>query len=703
MQMVSFNHDCTPRVPSPAAMEGEGRPSTDTGPLQGAERSRPGREPLTPASAIGLAMALGLCAGYLDVAIIIFKKFCWNPEGYYRIARDFPWSVPANHAVLMALAGGMLAALVRLRPGLVSLRAGAWLLATLAIWGALLRMPMYGACSLLLAGGLGRPIGGAIAAQGLGSRRVRLVAAALVGALVVLAAASSGWQVLRESRAVAALPAAPRARNVILIVWDTVRARNLGLYGYDRPTTTNLAQWADRGITYHFALAPAPWTFPSHTCFFTGQWPLKLDSQWKPRLDTPDPTLAEYLASRGYQTAGFAANTNCCTYESGLGRGFAHYEDYSLTPASLLARTVPGKWLIEQALDLVGDYNGEKWATLQSRDASGINGAFLDWLGRRRVDRPFFAFLNYFDAHDTYIPPPGFVGRFGIRPGGRQDYRFLLDYESSDKALATKREFIMARDCYDDCVAYLDDQLGRLLDELGRRGILDDTEVIITSDHGEAFGEHGLLGHSNSVKSEEIRIPLVMLSPGAPAGARVYHPVSLRDLPATVVDRLGLADGSPFPGHSLAVYWGLPPGRTPRELTTPAFTEQANRSARLLLRPQAGPGGSSPGFRMSLYSWNLHYTRDGEGHEELYDALRDPIDKDDLIDSADHQRFVQAFRALLLNVLTESPGSPAVEETYLKNYRQSLESLVRGGSAPGVLSDRRIGADRAGPSRRPAS
>ena len=117
------------------------------------------------------------------------------------------------------------------------------------------------------------------------------------------------------------------------------------------------------------------------------------------------------------------------------------------------------------------------------------------------------------------------------------------------------RDILMARDCYDDCIAFLDEQLGKLLDELQRQGLLDNTLVIITSDHGEAFGDHRLFGHGNSVYLDEIGVPLVILSPGAPAGRVVVAPVSLRDLPATVLDQLGLADGSPFPGHSLAAYW----------------------------------------------------------------------------------------------------------------------------------------------------
>ena len=134
---------------------------------------------------------------------------------------------------------------------------------------------------------------------------------------------------------------------------------------------------------YNLAVAPAPWTYPSHSCFFTGQWPFQLNSQWKFPLDAPDPTLAEYLASRGYQTAGFVANTIYCSYETGLDRGFAHYEDYPLTLRSLLARTVPGKWILTNIL-FRGRFHQMKWIGLQSRGAYGTNEAFLGWLRHRR-------------------------------------------------------------------------------------------------------------------------------------------------------------------------------------------------------------------------------------------------------------------------------------------------------------------------------
>ena len=297
------------------------------------------------------------------------------------------------------------------------------------------------------------------------------------------------------------------------------------------------------------------------------------------KLDTPDPTLAEYLASRGYQTAGFVANTTCCTYETGLDRGFAHFEDYSLAPLSILARTVPGEWIVTKILRLGGWYHDAKWVRLQSRDASAINRAFLDWLGRRRPDRPFFAFLNYFDAHEPYLPPAEFVGRFGIATADPAGFRVPARLFVVDKRESPARDILMARDCYDDCIAYLDEQLGRLLDELDRQGLLANTDVIITSDHGEAFGEHGIIGHCFSVNLDEIAVPLVMLSPGRAGGqgraapGQPARPARDRSRPAGALG--GLTVPGPFAGGSL----GLASRAGAAGHTSPAFSEQVNKTS----------------------------------------------------------------------------------------------------------------------------
>ena len=145
----------------------------------------------------------------------------------------------------------------------------------------------------------------------------------------------------------------------MLIVWDTVRAYNLTSNRYPRHTTPNLDRWALQGVRYQLAVAPAPWTYPSHGCFFTGQWPHKLNSQWDHVLDSSVPTLAEYLTGRGYQTAGFAANTNYLSYETGLDRGFTHFEDYPLTPWYFFGRTAPGNWALNKVLSQTGLYDVE--------------------------------------------------------------------------------------------------------------------------------------------------------------------------------------------------------------------------------------------------------------------------------------------------------------------------------------------------------
>ena len=643
---------------------------------------RPGRIPLSPTAAVLLAVSFGLCGGYLDLGLIVFKRLCLNPEGAFRSPRDFPWTVPASHAILLTIPGVAVAAVNRLRPRAFSLGAASWLFATLAIWSALLRMPIYGACSLLMAAGIARPISGAIVARSLGSRPLRSIPAVGLGLLIVLAALSSGRRAVSESRAVAGLPPAPPgARNVVLIVWDTVRASYSSLQGYPRDTTPNLSAWARKGVRFDRAVAPAPWTFPSHCSFLTGQWPFRNDSQWKYTLDASHPTLAEYLRSRGYQTAGFVANTQSCNYETGLDRGFAHYEDYPLTPQSLVGRSLAGEWLLRNLLSF-GDHYDQKWIELQSRGASKINDAFLAWLDRRRPDRPFFAFLNDFDAHAPYIAPPGHQGRFGMRPRTAGDYRVLRDFTTRDKNRITRRDVWLARDCYHDCIAFLDDQLGRLLDELQRRRLLENTDVIITSDHGEEFGEHLYFGHAYNTNLDAIGVPLVILSPRAPAGRVVSGPVSLRDLAATVVDLLGLSAGSPLPGRSLAACWASGPG-TPPEATSPALSEQAEAAA---FQARPSPGREHPGFQMSLVASGHHYIRHGMGPEQLYDLRVDPDERVNLMTSPHGRQRVGPFRKLLLEVLTDNPGSVEVEKAYLEPYRKWLEDLVQGPSRPVATS-----------------
>jgi arylsulfatase A-like enzyme len=629
---------------------------------------------LSARSALVLAAWFGLVGGYLDLGMLFLKKDVFHAVLYYEQGRHFRWTVPVANLVVMMIPGLLIAGGNRLRPGLASLRPAAWLLATLAIWGPLLRAPFYPAASLLVAAGAARLVSRWIARHAAGFLRfARYNLAALIVLTTATAAVSCRRESLAESRALARLPAPPAgAANVLLLVMDTVRAESLGLHGYNRDTTPHLARWAKQGARFDWALAPAPWTFPSHCSFLTGQWPSALNAHWEPALSPAYPTLAEFLASRGYLTAGFAANTHWCSYESGMDRGFVHYEDYPLAPWTVLAGTGPGRWILEN-LRHPRDYYGVKWIRAQSRDAAGINRSFLDWLSRKRGrGRPFFAFLNYLDAHEPFVPAEDDRAHFGLRPASPGDYRMLLEYWDRDKLKLGERDVELARDSYDNCIAALDQQVGALLDELERRGVLRDTLVIITSDHGEQFGEHGVFNHGFSVYAQEVRVPLLILSSSAPPGRTISEPVSLRDLPATVVDVLGLGAGSPFPGRSLAESWRARPGSVvPR---APTALSEVDIPAVII--PQRGRGPNQRGFAMSLVAEGLHYLLDIRGTEELYDLAADPRELHNLRDDPSRAPALGRLRFALALALRDNRSARGVAGDYQNRLLTVLNGLL---------------------------
>ena len=160
-------------------------------------------------------------------------------------------------------------------------------------------------------------------------------------------------------------------------------------------------------------------------------------------------------------------------------------------------------------------------------------------------------------------------------------------------------------------------------------------------------------------------------------------PVSLRDLPATVVEQLGLSAGSPFPGRSLADYWRSAPRHIPQGITTPALSEQADSIA---FEAQKQSGYGHLGFQMSLVASGHHYIRNGSGAEMLYDLVRDPSEHVNLMGTAYGDQTVVVFRKMLLDVLINNPGSIEVEDIYLETYRQGLKALISESSARRVAA-----------------
>jgi arylsulfatase A-like enzyme len=628
---------------------------------------------LSPRACLVWALWFGLAGGYLDLGMLFIKRDLFHATVYYEQGRNFYWTIPLAASALFAVLGLALAGVNFSRSGTISVRLAVWLLATLAFWGPLLRAPIYAAATLLLAAGIARFVSSGIARHATEFYRLaRLSLVLLVLAVSATAIVSLGRQGSAEALAVARLPAPPSgARNVVLVVMDTVRAQSTGLQGYKRDTTPNLARLAEKGVLFHQASAPAPWTFPSHASFLTGQWPANLAAHWQPVLDPSRATLAEFLASRGYLTGGFVANTFWCSYESGMDRGFAHYEDYPLALRTILGSSSLGRWVLEN-IWMPGGFYGVKWARAQSRDAEGINQALLDWLGRTRRDgRPYFAFLNYLDAHEPFLAPPQEAGRFGLRPASRRDWKMLLDYWDLDKLKLAERDIELARDAYDDCIAALDRRVGALLDRLERSGELRNTVVIITSDHGEQFGEHGVFNHGFSLYSQEVLVPLLIIAPTAPASRRVATPVSLRDLPATIVELAGAATESPFPGRSLAEHW-RPRANSVDPQTTPAYSEV---DIPVAIGPERGKGPPQRGFTISLATDNLHYLLDCSGAEELYDLSADPEERRNIKNDPAQEAALGRFRSTLAQLVRDnrvSAGNAANYQQQLLNWLHSV-------------------------------
>ena len=561
---------------------------------------------LGPLDVFVLSAWCGLAAGELEVVARVLRASLSSTNRLYLMTRHFVWVVPLVDGLLFLGVGIILAAATRIWP-----RCAGWLsprlICTLAILPALVIAgpAIYQAAWLILALGIASCVAPVLERQAAGMRRWLTWSFPLVLAVVLVQATVIAGEDQLKRRREEARPRPPAGSpNVLLIVLDTVRADRLSLYGYGRATSPALERLAAHGIRFERARAAAPWTLASHATLFTGRWSHELTVGWMRPLRGDVPTLAEFLSDRGYATAGFVGNTFYCSYDSGLDRGFTHYEDYIFGEFGTV-RTSQFVDVTLKTFDHIGPYLGLKWTLRQlaigdRKEARVINREFLDWLSTRREPRrPFFAFLNYVDAHAPYVLPPGIAYRFGVEPRTETDFLLLLEgWLLFDKQRISAAGRNLARDSYDNCLAYLDDRLGELFDELRRRGVLDRTLIIVTADHGEGLGEHGLFDHGESLYNTEIRVPLVIVPPTSDRSpAVVGESVSLRDLPATIAELVAPELKSPFPGRSLARFW--------REASPAPSTPRAGDAVLSELRDPEPPRSESGPFARASRSADL--------------------------------------------------------------------------------------------------
>lgn len=583
-----------------------------------------------PSDFLLLGLVFGLATGIAEFAVRWSIAFVVHRPSNHDFGLDLVWILPSADLLLFG-ALGMLFGLAgarwhgdRLRRVALAVFAAAGAFAILLHFRSL-----HEIVSVILSVGVGVRIADFFGRSP--DRIYRFVRGATrpaVCVFVLTVLAFRATAAVKEHRAVARLvPATTHAPNVLIVVLDAVRAPNLSVYGYARRTTPKLEQFAERSVRFERAIVTAPWTLPSHASMFTGRFPHEVSADWDAPLDATDPTLAEVLRDRGYLTAAFVANHIYGRPEFGLSRGFLHYESRKFSLASMLATAKLGDALVRSFNRITNSYHRPV-----RMDGSEINRRFLAWLPTSDT-RPFFAFINYFDAHEPYVAPPPYNRWFSaMEPPTRwvrEDHRY------------TERELRGLRDAYDQTLAYLDSQLGVLLGELERRKLLSNTVVIVTSDHGEEFGEHGWASHGSGLYLPGLHVPLLISFPGrVPVGRVVAEPVTLRDLPATALDLLGPSVRVDFPGHSLSPRWESTTDslRIPQ---SPVLSEvSVDRNA-----PQWH--AVAKGDMQSIIVGKHHYIRNGDGREELFDIIADPWEAIDLAGSQDGKAVLAVVRAAL--------------------------------------------------------
>jgi arylsulfatase A-like enzyme len=412
--------------------------------------------------------------------------------------------------------------------------------------------------------------------------------------------------------------------NVLLIVIDVLRADHVGSYGYPRDTTPRIDDLAATGVRFETAVSSCGWTRPSMSSLFTSLDPiqhgvLKGFNQdgadfYLDVLDNAYTTWAEILLAAGWDTMGVAPNAYTRP-EFGFGQGFSSY-------------------------------------VAEAENAGEVVDRFLEWLEPRPAGR-FFAYLHFMDVHWPYDPPPPYAEMFGTYPTSidfdNVDWNELRQLIRAFRARFTEADLEQMIARYDGGTRYVDDEIGRLLDHLAAAGRLDDTLIVVTSDHGEEFMEKGRIGHGRHLYDVLLKVPLVIRFPGHWAAGRVVRDqVRLVDVLPTVLEAVGVPAPGEMSGHSLIGL--IETGRPDPEMPGYAFAEhmrsdnlyrQAVRTRRFKFirsfHPQIATDGGKPGggewdqerFFLTL----LRPDPDRRHHvlRELYDLQQDPGETDNLL------------------------------------------------------------------------
>ncbi|MFQ5789097.1 MAG: sulfatase-like hydrolase/transferase [Acidobacteriota bacterium] len=395
-------------------------------------------------------------------------------------------------------------------------------------------------------------------------------------------------------------------KRIILISIDTLRADHLGCYGYEKIQTPHIDRLAREGVLFENAATVTPLTLPAHSSIFTGRGPLHhgvIDNLGF-QLDETEKTLAELLRDRGFATGGFVGSF-VLDSRWGIAQGFDTYLDRFEAP------------------------RGRITALLRANQRPGdeVLGPALEWI-RSQGERPYFAFIHFFDPHTPYAPPEPYREQYGPDRFGR----------------------------YDGEVAFVDSLVGRLIATLEEQGLYDDALIVLMGDHGESLGEHGEETHGFFIYDATIRVPLLIKAPGIQGAGRVSGQVRTIDVMPTVLDLLGLQPPASVEGASLR-----------------AQLQDPDSDPDLLAYMESHYGRLHFGWAALRGLRSDRYKFIEAPHRELYDLRADPEETNNL--SAQRQEVVAQLAGMINQLGREQLSSPWSRQAVDHETEQRLRAL----------------------------
>ncbi len=433
--------------------------------------------------------------------------------------------------------------------------------------------------------------------------------------------------------------------NVILITMDTVRADHLSLYGYERDTTPNLRRLAEVSTLYSNAISTSDITLPSHASIFTGLYPSShgahhffntpsdddLANEFADWPKTPRPladkfnTLAEILSGKGYSTMAVVANPGYLHYYYNLNQGFNYYDYRSpvVFLGNLVGRVRPF-YLRQTIHDLAAWIVPAPDRDNAYRRADKINKVVFSLMDKaKEEDNRFFLFINYMDAHVEYAPPAPYDRLF---PGKDETFTLTKFRDLEHEVLNLERDITIKErqhivSQYDGGIAYEDFHIGQLLARLKEAGLYENSLIIVTSDHGEAFGERNDIEHGTSVYQDQVHVPLIIKYPHNSRKTVIDKYVSGVDLMPTVLD----VSGYEIPGDIQGISLLKPEYLNNRIVISESFPDRR----KLILNKRFHR------IERAIFSNSMKFITSTSGKQELYDLSRDPEEKKNIYSAND--------------------------------------------------------------------